>query len=211
LLRVADKHGARFTYASTSEVYGDPEQHPQREEYNGNVNPVGPRACYDEAKRYGEALVTSYARQHDVSYGMARIFNTYGPRLRKDDGRVISNFLWQGLNDEDITVYGDGSQTRSFCYVDDLVRGLHLLMEADDDTICNLGNPAERTILDLAKTVQEILDTSSSIVHEELPEDDPSRRKPDISRAADRLGWSPSVDLEEGLGRTASWFHYVYA
>ena len=154
--------------------------------------------------------MTSYAREHDVSYGLARIFNTYGPRLRRDDGRVISSFVWQALNDEDLTVYGDGSQTRSFCYVDDLTRGLQLMMEHDDNVLCNLGNHDETSIVELARTVQDLFDTSSSIVHEDLPEDDPSRRKPDISRAQNTLGWAPDVALKQGLDRTAKWFRARY-
>jgi nucleoside-diphosphate-sugar epimerase len=206
LLRVANTNDARVVYASTSEVYGDPDVNPQPESYNGNVSTTGPRACYDEAKRYGEALITSYARQHDVDYGIARIFNTYGPRLREDDGRAISTFISQALNGDDITVHGDGSQTRSFCYVDDLVRGLQALINYDEPVLCNLGNPDERTILETAEIINDLAGKKSSIVHEQRPRDDPERRKPDISRAKDVLGWQPRVSLEDGLKQTMQWY-----
>jgi nucleoside-diphosphate-sugar epimerase len=206
LVKVADDHDASFLYASTSEVYGDPEEHPQTEDYNGNVNPVGPRACYDEAKRYGEALITSYARENDVDWNIIRIFNTYGPRLREDDGRVISNFITQALNDEPLTVYGDGSQTRSFCYVDDLTRGIKAVMNHEDNDVFNLGNPDETTILELAEIVQDVVDTESEIVHRDLPDDDPSKRKPEIIRVEKEAQWTPEVDLEQGLRITKDQF-----
>jgi nucleoside-diphosphate-sugar epimerase len=202
LVKLADDHDASFLYASTSEVYGDPDEHPQTEEYNGNVNPVGPRACYDEAKRYGEALITSYARENDLDWNIIRIFNTYGPRLREDDGRVISNFLTQALNDEPLTVYGDGSQTRSFCYVDDLIRGIKAVMNHEDNDVFNLGNPDETTILELAEIVQDVVDTESEIVHRDLPDDDPSRRKPSLSKTKSDLGWEPKISLGKGLRAT---------
>jgi len=206
LVRLADEMNASFLYASTSEVYGDPDEHPQDEAYNGNVNPVGPRACYDEAKRYGEALITSYAREHGLDWNIIRIFNTYGPRLREDDGRVISNFVTQALNDDPLTVYGDGTQTRSFCYIDDLVRGIQRVMAYDDNDIFNLGNPDETTILELARTVQDVTDTDSEIVFEDLPEDDPSKRRPHINSIKVETDWQPRMSLEEGLERTTSYF-----
>lgn len=206
LLELADMKDAKFMFASTSEIYGNPEQHPQTESYNGNVNPVGPRACYDEAKRFGEAATVSYDMKHGVDYRMVRIFNTYGPRLNPDDGRVISNFLTQALRGDPLTVYGDGSQTRSFCYVDDLIRGIRKAMGSDKGEIFNLGNPDEYTIKRLAEIVQEVTDTDSEIVHKELPEDDPERRRPDISRARERLGWQPQVRLKEGLRNTAKYY-----
>jgi nucleoside-diphosphate-sugar epimerase len=206
MLELADKHDAKFIYSSTSEVYGNPEEHPQKEEYNGNVNPVGPRACYDEGKRFGEAAITSYDMKHGIDYRIIRIFNTYGPRLKAEDGRVISNFLNQALNNEPLTVYGDGEQTRSFCYIDDLVNGIRKAMESEKGEIFNLGNPDEYTILELAEKVQEVLDTESEMVHQELPEDDPEKRKPNISKAREKLGWEPEVSLEKGLKKTAEYY-----
>jgi nucleoside-diphosphate-sugar epimerase len=206
MLELADKHDAKFIYSSTSEVYGNPEEHPQKEEYNGNVNPVGPRACYDEGKRFGEAAITSYDMKHGIDYRIIRIFNTYGPRLKAEDGRVISNFLNQALNNEPLTVYGDGEQTRSFCYIDDLVNGIRKAMESEKGEIFNLGNPDEYTILELAEKVQEVLDTESEMVHQELPEDDPEKRKPNISKAREKLGWEPEVSLEKGLKKTADYY-----
>jgi len=206
MFRIADEKNAKFLFTSTSEVYGDPEEHPQTEDYWGHVNPVGPRACYDEGKRCGEAMITSYARENELDYRIVRIFNTYGPRLREDDGRVISNFITQALNNEPITVYGDGSQTRSFCYVEDLVRGLVKAKDSDSGEIFNLGNPDEYTILELAELVQEIVDIESEIVHEELPEDDPSKRKPDVEKAKRNLNWAPKVELREGLRGTKKYF-----
>lgn len=205
LLELADRKDAKFMFASTSEVYGNPEVHPQKEDYNGNVNPVGPRSCYDEGKRFGEAATISYDMKNSIDYRIIRIFNTYGPRLRKDDGRVISNFLTQALNDEPLTVYGDGSQTRSFCFIDDLVEGIKKAMRSEKGEIFNLGNPDEFTILELAKKVQEVIETDSEIIYQELPEDDPEKRKPDISRARNKLDWEPEIKLEEGLQKTAEY------
>ncbi len=204
-LDLARHHGARFLMASTSEVYGDPEVHPQSEEYWGNVNPVGLRSVYDEAKRFAEALCMAHQRSHGTSVGIARIFNTYGPRLRPDDGRVVSNFLLQAMRGEPLTVYGDGSQTRSLCYVDDQVRGLVALFDSDLAGPVNIGNPDEYTILQLARSVVELLDSSSPIVHLPLPVDDPTRRRPDISRARAGLDWEPTTGLREGLARTAAY------
>ncbi|MFB6158475.1 MAG: UDP-glucuronic acid decarboxylase family protein [Candidatus Nanohalobium sp.] len=210
MLELADEHDAKFMYSSTSEVYGNPEEHPQTEEYNGNVNPVGPRACYDEGKRFGEAAIVSYDMKHSIDYRIIRIFNTYGPRLRKEDGRVISNFLDQALNDRPLTVYGDGTQTRSFCYIDDLVNGIREAMDSEKGEIFNLGNPDEYTILELAEKVQEVIETESEITHQELPEDDPEKRKPDISKAREKLGWEPEVSLEKGLKQTAEYLRTEY-
>ncbi len=193
---------ARFLIASTSEVYGDPQEHPQREAYWGNVNPVGPRGVYDEAKRYAEALTMAYHRQQGVDTHIARIFNTYGPRMRSHDGRAMPNFLRQALAGEPITVYGDGTQTRSFCYVDDLVDGLVRLAMSDEHFPVNLGNPQEMTLLDLARRIQQETGSSSQIVFEGLPTDDPKVRQPDITRARTILGWEPTTSLDEGLRRT---------
>jgi dTDP-glucose 4,6-dehydratase len=192
---------ARFLIASTSEVYGDPEVHPQPEEYWGNVNPIGPRGVYDEAKRYAEALVMAYHTQQGVDTAIVRIFNTYGPRMRPNDGRAVSNFLRQALGGNPLTIYGDGSQTRSFCYVDDLIRGIVLLAESGEHFPVNIGNPDERTLLELAEVVKRVTGSSSEIVFEELPVDDPQQRKPDIARAKQLLGWEPEISLEEGLAR----------
>ena len=192
---------ARFLLASTSEVYGDPEVHPQPETYWGNVNPIGPRGVYDEAKRYAEAMTMAYHRQQGVDTCIARIFNTYGPRMRPHDGRAIPTFVRQALAEEPLTVFGDGSQTRSFCYVDDLVRGLVLLAESGEHLPINLGNPHEMTLLELAETVRRLAGTKSEIVFEALPEDDPRVRQPDITRARQILGWQPEVTLEDGLRR----------
>jgi dTDP-glucose 4,6-dehydratase len=193
---------ARFLLASTSEVYGDPEVHPQPETYWGNVNPIGPRGVYDEAKRYAEALTMAYHRQQGVDTAIVRIFNTYGPRMRPNDGRAIPNFLSQALAEKPLTVYGDGSQTRSFCYVEDLIRGLILLVESGEHMPVNIGNPGEYTILELAEAVLAATGSSSQIVFEALPIDDPQVRQPDITRAKQLLGWEPEVALEEGLRRT---------
>ena len=197
---------ARFFLASTSEVYGDPHVHPQDESYWGHVNPVGPRGCYDEAKRFAEAMTMAYHRFHDVDTRIVRIFNTYGPRMRERDGRVVSNFIMQALNDEPITVYGDGGQTRSFCYVDDEIRGLLSLYDSDENMPTNIGNPNEFTILELAHVVIDVLASSSEIVFEPLPVDDPMQRRPDISKAKQVLGWEPSIELREGVQRTADYF-----
>ncbi len=201
-LDLALEHDARFFLASTSEVYGDPLVHPQREDYWGNVNPIGPRSVYDEAKRFSETLTMAYHRYHGLSVGIARIFNTYGPRLRPADGRVVSNFLVQAMNNMPITVYGDGLQTRSFCYVSDEVRGLIALADSAETGPINVGNPGEFTMLELAEIVIEITRSRSEIVFEPLPTDDPTRRKPDISLAQSLLGWAPEVELREGLRHT---------
>jgi dTDP-glucose 4,6-dehydratase len=192
---------ARFLISSTSEVYGDPEVHPQPETYWGNVNPIGPRGVYDEAKRYAEALTMAYHTQQGVDTSIVRIFNTYGPRMRPNDGRAVSNFVRQALGNEPLTLYGDGSQTRSFCYVDDLIRGIVLLGESGEHLPVNIGNPDERTLLELAELVKRLTGTTSEIVYEALPVDDPQQRKPDITRARQLLGWTPEITLEQGLSR----------
>jgi len=201
-LGLAKAHRARFLTASTSEVYGDPQVHPQTEEYWGHVNPIGPRGVYDEAKRYAEALVMAYHRQQGVDTSMVRIFNTYGPRMRPHDGRAIPTFLRQALQDQPITVFGDGSQTRSFCYVDDLIRGIIGLAESGEHLPVNIGNPDEFTLLELAEAVVAVTGSKSEIVFEPLPTDDPQQRRPDISRAQALLGWEPTISLREGLTRT---------
>jgi UDP-glucuronate decarboxylase len=199
---------AKMLFASTSEVYGDPEVHPQPESYTGSVNIRGPRGCYDESKRFGETLTVAYEREYDLDVRTARIFNTYGPRMRPDDGRVIPNFVSQALDGRDLTVYGDGSQTRSFCYVEDMVRGLRALMDADglQGEVVNLGSDHEVTILDLAETILSVRETASGITHEPLPADDPSRRRPDLSKARRLLDFEPTVDLRSGLARTIDRF-----
>jgi len=201
-LGLAKKHRARFLIASTSEVYGDPQEHPQRETYWGHVNPIGPRGVYDEAKRYAEALTMAYHRQQGVDTAIMRIFNTYGPRMRPHDGRAIPTFLRQALQDQPITVFGDGSQTRSFCYVSDLIRGMIALAESGHHNPVNIGNPNEFTLLELAEKVIEVTGSRSEIVYEPLPTDDPQVRQPDITLARQLLGWEPEVDLLEGLRRT---------
>jgi dTDP-glucose 4,6-dehydratase len=201
-LGLAKAKRARFLLASTSEVYGDPEVHPQKETYWGNVNPIGPRGVYDEAKRYAEAMTMAYLRQQGVDTAIVRIFNTFGPKMRPHDGRAIPTFLRQALSEKPVTVFGDGSQTRSFCYVDDLCRGLILLMESGVHEPVNLGNPNEMSLLEMAKTVIELTESRSEIVFEALPVDDPKVRQPDITRARDLLGWEPEIDLREGLRRT---------
>jgi dTDP-glucose 4,6-dehydratase len=201
-LGVAKVKRARFLLASTSEVYGDPQVHPQAETYWGNVNPIGPRGVYDEAKRYAEALTMAYLRQQGVNTCIARIFNTSGPKMRPHDGRAVPTFLSQALADRAVTVFGDGSQTRSFCYVDDLIRGLVMLAESDVHEPVNLGNPDEMTILDMAKLIIELTESRSEIIFEALPVDDPQVRQPDISRARDLLGWEPEIGVREGLTRT---------
>jgi dTDP-glucose 4,6-dehydratase len=201
-LGLAKAKRARFLLASTSEVYGDPLVHPQPETYWGNVNPIGPRGVYDEAKRYAEALTMAYLRQQGVDTCIVRIFNTFGPRMRPHDGRAVPTFLRQALTDKPLTVFGDGSQTRSFCFVDDLVRGLIALTESDVHEPVNIGNPDEMSLLDMAKTVVELTESRSEIVFEALPVDDPQVRQPDFTRARDLLGWEPEIDLREGLSRT---------
>ncbi len=205
-LRVAKEKGARFVLASTSEVYGDPEVHPQREEYWGHVNPIGPRSVYDEAKRFAEALTMAFHRKHEVRIGIVRIFNTYGPRMRPGDGRVVSNFIVQALRGEPLTLYGDGSQTRSFCYVDDLVEGIARLFHSEEVGPVNLGNPAEFTIRELADAVLARTGSRSALEFRPLPIDDPKVRCPDITLARKRLGWEPAIPLEMGLERTIPWF-----
>jgi dTDP-glucose 4,6-dehydratase len=202
MLGLAKFKRARFLLASTSEVYGDPEVHPQPEDYWGNVNPIGPRGVYDEAKRYAEALTMAYHTQQGVNTCIARVFNTFGARMRPHDGRAIPTFLRQALQDKPVTVYGDGSQTRSFCYVDDMIAGLVALMESDVHLPVNLGNPAEMSLLDLAKAVIEVTESRSEIVFEALPIDDPQVRQPDIARARQLLGWEPNLELRDGLRRT---------
>ena len=208
LLRLAEDHGARLLLSSTSEVYGDPDQHPQREDYHGNVNCTGPRACYDEGKRAAETLAFDFLRADRVQTRVARIFNTYGPRMRADDGRVVSNIVCQALSGAPITIYGDGSQTRSFAYVSDLVAGLMALMEHPGPLPgpVNLGNPNELTVLDLTARVLALTGSRSPIVRRPLPVDDPRRRRPDIGRAQSLLGWHPKVDLADGLPPTITWF-----
>jgi dTDP-glucose 4,6-dehydratase len=201
-LGLAKVKRARFLLASTSEVYGDPLVHPQKEDYWGNVNPIGPRGVYDEAKRYGEALTMAYFRQQGVDTCIVRIFNTYGARMRPNDGRAIPTFLRQALTDKPVTVFGDGSQTRSFCYVDDLIRGLVLLAESGVHDPVNIGNPNEMSLLEMAKTCVEMTDSRSEVVFEALPVDDPQVRQPDITRARDLLGWEPQVELRDGLRHT---------
>ena len=208
MLGLAKRTGARMLQASTSEVYGDPEIHPQTEAYWGNVNPIGLRSCYDEGKRCAETLFMDYHRQHDLPVKVARIFNTYGPRMHPNDGRVISNFIVQALSGEDLTVYGEGEQTRSFCYVTDMVDALVRLMNTPDELTgpINLGNPVETSILELAERIIELTGSASSIVHKPLPQDDPVRRKPDISAARQTLDWEPTVELAEGLEHTIEYF-----
>jgi UDP-glucuronate decarboxylase len=206
MLDLAREVRARILIASTSEVYGDPTEHPQREHYWGHVNPIGPRACYDEGKRCAEALAVSYARQYDVAVRIARIFNTYGPRMLENDGRVVSNFVVQCLRNRPITIFGSGQQTRSFCYVDDLIEGFLRLMASGETEPVNLGNPGEFTMLELAEKIRALTGSQSALVHEPLPQDDPVRRRPDITRAMERLGWRPTVPLDEGLRRTIADF-----
>ena len=205
-LERAARDGARFLLASTSEVYGDPAVHPQTESYWGNVNPIGPRSVYDEAKRYAEALTMAFHRSRGVETRIVRIFNTYGPRMRAADGRVIPTFLRQALAGEPLTLFGDGAQTRSFCYVSDLVDGLVRLMESTLREPCNIGNPVERTMAELADAVNTLTGNAAGTVHKPLPVDDPTRRRPDISRARAALGWEPQVPLEQGLAATLAWF-----
>jgi UDP-glucuronate decarboxylase len=209
MLGLAKRLGIRIFQASTSEVYGDPDEHPQPETYWGKVNPIGPRACYDEGKRAAETLFFDYHRQHGLEIRVARIFNTYGPRMAISDGRVVSNFIVQALRNEDITIYGDGSQTRSFCYVDDLIDGFLRLFEGKLTGPINLGNPSEFTILDLAKHVLTLTSSKSNLRFESLPADDPRQRQPDIALAKTELAWSPSIQLRDGLERTIEYFKKV--
>ncbi len=208
VLGLAKRVGAKVFQASTSEVYGDPEIHPQPEEYRGNVNPIGPRACYDEGKRCAETLFFDYHRQHNVNIRVARIFNTYGPRMHPNDGRVVSNFIMQALKNEPITIYGDGSQTRSFCYCDDLIEGFMRLMATPDGITgpINLGNPGEFTIKQLAEKVIDLIGSKSKLTFEDLPVDDPLQRKPIIDKAQKHLGWNPTIALEDGLKKTIAYF-----
>ncbi len=205
-LGLAKAKGARFFLASTSEVYGDPQLHPQPETYWGHVTPVGPRGVYDEAKRFAEAMTMAYHRYHDLDTRIIRIFNTYGPRMRKQDGRVVSNFIIQALEGTPLTVYGSGEQTRSFCFVDDMIEGMMLLFQQGGADPVNVGNPQEFTVLELARIVRRLTGSKSEIVHEDLPTDDPKQRRPDISQARRLLGWDPRVQLEDGLRRTIDYF-----
>ncbi len=211
MLGLAKRIGAKILQASTSEVYGDPEVHPQTEDYWGNVNPIGSRACYDEGKRCAEALFVNYKKQNQVRIKIARIFNTYGPRMDPQDGRVVSNFIMQSLNGDDITIYGTGEQSRSFCYVDDMIEGLIRLMNTDDSFSgpVNLGNPVEMSMLDLASLVNDLTGSDSGIIHHELPEDDPMQRQPDISLAKKELQWSPHTPVREGLEKTIEYFRQI--
>jgi nucleoside-diphosphate-sugar epimerase len=208
MLQIAKKNEARLLLASTSEVYGDPIEHPQKETYWGNVNPFGIRSCYDESKRFAEALTMSFYRKHNLDVRIARIFNTFGPRMRLDDGRVIPNFIIESLTEKPITVYGDGKQTRSFCYISDMIEGLLKLMFKDNlsGEVINLGNPEERTILDVAALIKEMTNSNSEITFKPLPKDDPTRRKPDITKARKLLGWEPKIDFAKGLKETIEWF-----
>jgi len=211
VLGMAKRCRAKVLQASTSEVYGDPEVHPQTEQYRGNVNPIGPRACYDEGKRAAETLFMDYHRMNNVKVRIARIFNTYGPRMHPFDGRVVSNFICQAIEGRDITIFGDGSQTRSFCYRDDLVEGLIRMMNSEDDLVgpMNLGNPEEYTIMELANMIVELTGTRSQLVRRTLPVDDPTRRRPDISLAKEKLGWEPKTAVREGLQQAVAWFESI--
>jgi dTDP-glucose 4,6-dehydratase len=205
-LGLAKEKDATYLFTSTSEVYGDPEINPQPESYRGNVDPFGPRSCYDESKRYGESLVRAYRDEHDLDVRVARIFNTYGPRMRLDDGRVIPNFAKQALTERDLTVYGDGKQTRSFCYVSDMIDGLVALLESDIKEPVNIGNPDERTINELAEIIIDLTDSASGVTHEELPPQDPQVRRPDITKARNELDWEPQVSLRDGLQESIKYF-----
>ena len=206
MLELAEKYNAKFLQASTSEVYGDPLVHPQIEKYWGNVNPIGIRSCYDEGKRCAETLASDYRRERNLDTKIVRIFNTYDPNMAPDDGRVVSNFILQALRNQDITIFGDGSQTRSFCYVDDLLDGLIKMMGSNLSGPVNLGNPSERTILEFAKLIIKLTDSKSKITYRELPADDPTRRQPDITLAKKELGWKPQIDIEDGLLKTIEYF-----
>ncbi len=205
-LGIVKEKRAKLFLASTSEIYGDPLIHPQPEEYFGNVNPIGPRSCYDEAKRAAEAMAFAYKRQHNIYIKIVRIFNTYGPFMRMDDGRVVSNLISQALNNDDLTIYGDGFQTRSFCYIDDLVEGIIKFMHVDYSGLLNLGNPCEFTVMELAKKITDLINSKSKIKFLPLPQDDPKQRQPDITKAKRLLNWQPKVSLEEGLKKTIAWF-----
>ena len=207
-LGLAKKHNSQYLLASTSEVYGDPLISPQNEEYWGNVNPNGERSMYDEAKRFAEAAVATYSRSYDIKTKIVRIFNTYGPRMQLNDGRVVTNFIFQALQDNNITIYGDGSQTRSFSYVEDTVDGIISLMQSNEYDVFNIGNPNEITVLELAQKIIELTNSKSEIVFKSLPSDDPKQRKPDISKAKSKLGWEPKVNLEDGLIKTIDWVEY---
>ncbi len=209
LLELAKANDATFFMASTSEVYGDPSVHPQTEDYWGNVNPIGERSMYDEAKRFSEALTFAYHRKHDVAVRVVRIFNTYGPRMQPTDGRVVSNFITQALRGQALTIYGDGLQTRSFCFVEDEVRGFLALLDSDETGPINIGNPGEFTMLELAELVNELTGNAAGIIYEPLPSDDPKQRKPDITQAREKLGWEPTIDLRTGLERTIPHFAEV--
>ncbi len=207
MLGLAKRCRARILHTSTSEVYGDPDVHPQREDYWGNVNPLGPRSCYDEGKRVAESLCVNYHLAHGMEVRIVRIFNTYGPRMDPNDGRVVSNFIMQALRGEPLTIYGDGSQTRSFCYVDDLIEGLMRMMDQDDDIgPVNIGNPVENTMLELAEAVLSVTGSDAPITHVDLPKDDPKQRCPDITKAKQLLGWEPQVDLKTGLGKATEYY-----
>ncbi|MBU0612492.1 SDR family oxidoreductase [Patescibacteria group bacterium] len=207
MLGIARRCNARILQASTSEVYGNPKKHPQKEEYWGNVNPIGPRSCYDEGKRASESLMFAYKQQNQADIRVARIFNTYGPKMAFNDGRVVSNFILQALKGEDITIYGDGNQTRSFCYISDMVGGIVLMMNKENfDGPVNLGNPVETTILELAEKIISLTNSKSKIVYSDLPVDDPERRNPDISLAWKKLKWKPKIEIDEGLTKTVDWF-----
>lgn len=205
-LRLAKKYGAKMLQASTSEVYGDPKEHPQKEDYWGNVNPIGIRACYDEGKRAAETLCSSYKRQYDVDVKIARLFNCYGPNMAENDGQVISNFIVQALKNRDITIFGSGAQTRSFCYIDDAIYALAAFINTDIMGPVNIGNPEEYTIKEIARMIISLANSKSSIIHKELPSDDPKRRKPDIALAKDLLRWSPKIGIKDGLERTIAYF-----
>jgi len=213
ILGLAKRIKARVLQASTSEVYGDPQEHPQRESYWGHVNPIGPRSCYDEGKRCAETLFFDYHRQHDLNIKVVRIFNTYGPRMHPQDGRVVSNFVVRALRGEPLELYGDGSQTRSFCYVDDLLRGMMAMMESPHSFTgpVNMGNPVERTIRELAETIIDITNSKSAIVRKPLPKDDPTRRRPDVTLARENLGWEATTSLREGLEKTVAYFEQLFA
>lgn len=206
LIKLTLEKNAVFLFASTSEVYGDPEQHPQKETYWGNVNPVGVRSCYDESKRFGEALCMAYMRKHNAKISIARIFNTYGLKMQRHDGRVVSNLIYQALGNKDMTIYGNGKQRRSFCYVDDMIEGIYKMMNSNFTGPVNLGNPNEFSVLELANIIKKLTKSKSKVVFKPLPEDDPIRRRPDISLAKQKLGWEPKVGLEEGLKKTIDYF-----